>query len=1803
MKNKPSRIFQPNSPKQFLTARPNVVLLLLTAVCLLVLAACVRNGNPPPRLNIVTSALTFDEVAPGGQVRFDLKVRARGGGEDDEPPIESYLEVSVYLPDTGARLIFGDFVPLEEWQEISFDVLKSVRGDQIQIEARAEAGDLIASRFTRSIELLPSATVELVDGPDEIFSGGSEKYIFKVTDNVNGEPAAFSDVQVNTYLPGERVKEIFAGFTDEDGLVTVDVPVPGRLQSGWATIDARASTFVGEARFNKMVQIKPSVGIALVGQLYRTVAVAQETATLVHVWDYVNQRPASGASVAVTQGTKKIASGSANPDGSFEIRFTPAISDLTEGDMYLEIAAETEHGETQITHRYGVNRKQSILVSTDKPIYQPGQTIHMRTIILDSVTHKPIETEAALFTLYGPRGNKLMNEKIATSAYGIATFDIDLDAQATSGDYTLAVDVDGTNSNRVVEVKPYTLPRFEIAYQSDKPFYRPGESASGTIDATYFFGKPVAGGEVIIKGLAPLSINSKETAEVFEVRGQTDADGHYAYKFTLPSTFRGRLENETTQVELEISVIDPADHVERVEEQIVLAEQDLVIEAVPESGVMQPGLENVVYIQASYPDGRPAKTEITIEPDGEQIAEPIQVETDEFGLAAVSLWQALPNAERLEKAIAVQRRRSRWIQTDRSLFIRYSTELADGSVEGGTKLLLPTRDAAVGILMRPESSELAVGQPLNLEIRVAGPPTLTQNSNVFVEVSKADQTVSIASVPVVDGLANATIDVDPTILGTVNVSARLVTAGPDHGPIAVVSDQRLVLINPAPMQVDVETDQDIYRPGDMAHVTINTQLDDQPTASMIGVSIVDESVFALGAQDPGFARTFFLLDRELLKSRYQIDGFAPFGPENSPYDQYNSHLRFATSTAQNLPALAEIQGARRTALLGLIAQDLSIVQRAEASIAPALPQPRGGTMTISAPDRVESNPLDNLLDNPALWLLGLPLLGAAIYQRRRSVGQSILLLSIITASAFVWSACGAPAPAPGGAYAGGGPAPSAYENAPPAPAPVNMADAPQGPEPLTNEEPAAKPRLRQFFPETLFWMPEIETDADGQVKLDVPIADSITTWRISVIASDKEGNLGSAQVGLRVFQDFFVDPQLPRFLSEGDELSVPVSIFNYLDEAQEISLDVAAADWFELIGEPQLRFTVAANEVTSAQIPLRVIGVGAHDFEVTATGSKMSDAILRSVEIAYNAELQTQVRSGRLRPGRVTPLTHAFRLPDETVAETVNMQVTLYPSILTEVLQGLDGLAKQPAGTFSQTSSRSYPNVLILDYLDAVGVDDQHTAALRARAERNVQRGYQRLVGYEIPNYPGGFSSYGFPAPNSLVTASALMQLTDMARVTYVDPALVDRMVARLEWEQWPDGSWSGGRYRYYNRWDNDEDRLVATAYIVWAMADAGVHNQAGLNYIQGHPILQEKLDEVDPYVLGMVANALAAYVPLGNAGPLEEKVFASLLRTAKIDSSGGRMWDTQGTTFMGSRQTNADLETTALVAYGLLRRERDVEVSTNALEYLVGKRDKNGGFFNAQTTVMALKALVLAAKQEALTGAATITMTVANGTENEQVRTLQLGKDGDAPLYAPQHFFFEGLSADEAVIEFAVEGERMVNYQVATESYLPWRTVAALEDRAGGQTKGLWLDVVYDRNEVRVNEVVDVTANLSLQLDRAPSTIVATVGIPPGFAPIQADLDALVAKRKVDFYQRSEQQIVFYLSRLNREQELTLDYRLLARIPGTVQTPPSITYDYYTPTNRDVDAPQELVVIGTVAEAVLDDRLAAAPKPKCTIC
>src|SRR5215204_787107 len=120
------------------------------------------------------------------------------------------------------------------------------------------------------------------------------------------------------------------------------------------------------------------------------------------------------------------------------------------------------------------------------------------------------------------------------------------------------------------------------------------------------------------------------------------------------------------------------------------------------------------------------------------------------------------------------------------------------------------------------------------------------------------------------------------------------------------------------------------------------------------------------------------------------------------------------------------------------------------------------------------------------------------------------------------------------------------------------------------------PRLREFFPETLVWSPELETGSDGTARLNFKLADNITTWKMSVIASTEDGRLGTAEQEFLSFQPFFVEHDPPRVLTEGDEISLPVVLRNYLPKPQGVDVEMKPEGWFALGGAARRRAEVPA---------------------------------------------------------------------------------------------------------------------------------------------------------------------------------------------------------------------------------------------------------------------------------------------------------------------------------------------------------------------------------------------------------------------------------------------------------------------------------------------------------------------------------------------------------------------------------------------------------------------------------------------------
>ena len=175
------------------------------------------------------------------------------------------------------------------------------------------------------------------------------------------------------------------------------------------------------------------------------------------------------------------------------------------------------------------------MLTSDKPVYQPGQTIRLRAMALRRPDQKPVAAEPLTFSIADPKGNVIFKQPAATSKFGIASTDCPTAAEIIPGPYEIRCQIGDTESKLSVEIKPYVLPKFSVHADLDQPFYRPGQLVRGTVDTKYFFGKPVAGATVEVKAKA--ADISQWTGPT--IQSTTDDQGAPSSLFGYPSHLLG----------------------------------------------------------------------------------------------------------------------------------------------------------------------------------------------------------------------------------------------------------------------------------------------------------------------------------------------------------------------------------------------------------------------------------------------------------------------------------------------------------------------------------------------------------------------------------------------------------------------------------------------------------------------------------------------------------------------------------------------------------------------------------------------------------------------------------------------------------------------------------------------------------------------------------------------------------------------------------------------------------------------------------------------------------------------------------------------------------------------------------------------------------------------------------------------------------------------------------------------------------------------------------------------------------------
>lgn len=1498
------------------------------------------------------------------------------------------------------------------------------------------------------------------------------------------------------------------------------------------------------------------------------------------------------------------------------------------GEHPLRYAVDTPIGSTEFTQKVRIEDKAGILLTTEKPLYQPGQTIHVRALALDRANRHAAASRPLTFEIEDSRGNKVFRKNATTDAFGIASAEFTLADEVNLGTYHLRAEMESNRAEVALNVERYVLPKFKVAIEftgNAKHGYRPGDHVTGTVRANYFFGKPVENAEIVLKSFTQDVTSVEHPA----IHGKTGADGAYAFDLVLPNYFAGSpLNHGAARAVIEASVKDSAGHTETRGEPVTVSQSPLIVTAIPESGALIPNLENQVFLLTSYADGQPAVTHLKVRRQ--------TLDTDSGGVALLRI-AAGPYPEKLEIEAS-----------DR-----------DG-VRTTVSVRLTMRGGDEQILLRTDRAVYRAGDRISMKVFSA-----KKSGSAYVDIVKDGQTVLTRDLEFVNGQAELTLTATPELAGTLDCNAYLF--GRDA---RAVGDHRLIFVQPADeLKIEATADSAVYKPGDDARIRFRvTNGRGEGVSAALGVQVVDEAVFALAEKQPGFAKVFFYLEQEAMKPRYEIHSIGMPDVVEPWTEQRNLAARalFAGIEMVNTNRFERELG-RDVPMNKFAAYALryrrQFIERAKLQVAggPAQRDPWGGELKVesqhsgsagttylvrsSGPDKRFDTPDDLTAylavrgrkiagapaDGPSIGvnvehdrgpfngraeisgsvldLLGAVGEGAAVTLRDTATGESraakadgagqfrfsalpegsyelkiasgresasrkitlvardraVVYARMIAPAADVSVVEFTPAPARMAGLHGGILGMAAF-NGPMAMIPepaarvktmaVDGIAASMALKPVTGNpaggQPAA-PRVRSYFPEALYINPEIITDSKGVATISIPLADSITTWRMALTASTAYGALGSAASSIKVFQDFFVDLDLPVTLTQGDRVSIPIAAYNYSGSRGDIDLHLQAADWYTLVSDTADKaISVEPNRVGGAQFTVEAKRIGKFKLTLSARMSgaaKRADIVVREIEVVPNGREQSQVFNGRLE----TAAAHALSFPAAAIPDASKVLVRLYPGPLSQVVEGMDAILKMPYGCFEQTSSATYPNVLALDYMKRI---KKLTPEVHAKAEGFIANGYQRLLTYEVPG--GGFSWFGNAPANKILTAYGLMEFSDMAKVHEVDPNLIRRTQEWLAASQQPDGSWLPDRQFINegatNRFNTDTVRIAA--YLGWALQSTGYQGAA---VDKARQFVDTRMSgKADPYTLAVVANFAADYK--------KDREFTNraiqMLLDARTEKDGKVWWDAPETGVYSTGESAA-VETTGLAVQALLKTGQSSAIAAKALGYIASKKDATGAWRTTQATITALRALLLSTEK----GTADVQGTVEISLDGRPAEKVVLTPANNDLLH---QFVFNGTIAD---VSLKFEGKGSLAYQIVGRYFVPWTAKP-------GAAEPLSIEVTYDRTSLAHDDIATATATIRNNLTKSANMVMVDLGIPPGFDLLSEDLQAYQEKKShLQKFNLTATQAILYLDGLAPGETQTYKFRLRAKYPIKAKTFQSRVYEYYDPAVSAVAAPVQLEV------------------------
>jgi alpha-2-macroglobulin len=403
-----------------------------------------------------------------------------------------------------------------------------------------------------------------------------------------------------------------------------------------------------------------------------------------------------------------------------------------------------------------------------------------------------------------------------------------------------------------------------------------------------------------------------------------------------------------------------------------------------------------------------------------------------------------------------------------------------------------------------------------------------------------------------------------------------------------------------------------------------------------------------------------------------------------------------------------------------------------------------------------------------------------------------------------------------------------------------------------------------------YWSGIRQANGNGEVDFDIDIPAFSGQVRIMAVAYKNE-KFGKGESSMTIADPLVLSAALPRFLTPGDTVSVPVTVTNTTNAAISANVALSAKGPVRVIGQPQpLQLPAKAEQ----RAVFRVIasnepGVAAINVQANGAGQKYSDTTEISIRPA--STLQVRTGSGSIAGGQ----SERISIPvTDFMSGSSSYELVIGRSPLLDIGKQLQFLIEYPYGCTEQVVSSAFPQ---LYYNDLAAVLDPQQGKTN-NANLNVQEAIRKIKLRQL--YNGAVTLWdGEGSAHWWATIYAAHFLLEAKKAGFdVDNSLLDGML-----------NYINGRLKsretinyYYNR---DQQKKIApkeVAYALYVLSIAGRPNVGVMNYYKANNTM---LSLDSKYLLS------AGYAVAGDKNRFRELLPSSFTGEESVAQTGGSFY------------------------------------------------------------------------------------------------------------------------------------------------------------------------------------------------------------------------------------------------------------------------------------------------------------------------